>query len=78
MRFTAKDAPDWKRTTLDGSRSKTNPIGGPADLENLGDVRQTRWQRVVLPEQGNYGRWTADSWAPLEGRVFNGGIRLSF
>jgi iron complex outermembrane receptor protein len=54
------------------------PVRAFLNLENLGDVRQTRWQRVVLPEQGNYGRWTADSWAPLEGRVFNGGIRLSF
>ena len=48
------------------------------NLENLGDVRQTRWQRIVLPAQGDYGRWTADSWAQLEGRIFNGGIRFSF
>jgi len=53
------------------------PVRAFLNLENLGDVRQTRWQPVVLPEPGEYGRWTADSWAPLEGRLFNGGIRLS-
>jgi iron complex outermembrane receptor protein len=54
------------------------PVRAFLNLENLGDVRQTRWQPAVLPEQGQYGRWTTDSWAPLEGRIFNGGIRLSF
>jgi outer membrane receptor for ferrienterochelin and colicins len=24
------------------------------------------------------GRWTVDAWAPLEGRVINGGLRVSF
>ncbi len=24
------------------------------------------------------GRWTVDAWAPLDGRVLNGGIRLKF
>jgi outer membrane receptor for ferrienterochelin and colicins len=23
-------------------------------------------------------RWTVDAWAPLDGRVFNGGLRVSF
>jgi iron complex outermembrane receptor protein len=48
------------------------------NLENLTDVRQTRWQSMVLPRQGEYGRWTVDAWAPLEGRVFNGGIRVQW
>ena len=48
------------------------------NLENLTDVRQTRWQPTVLPERGEYGRWTVDTWAPLEGRVFNGGVRVEW
>ena len=40
--------------------------------------RQTRWDSVIRPTQGADGRWTVDAWAPLEGRVFNGGVRLEF
>jgi outer membrane receptor for ferrienterochelin and colicins len=45
---------------------------GPARLvvnfENITDVRQTKY-RLVLPERAPDGRWTTDTWAPLEGRV---------
>lgn len=46
------------------------------NLENVGDVRQTRWDPVVRPAQGVDGRWTVDAWAPLDGRVINGGVRV--
>ena len=48
------------------------------NLENLGDVRQTRWDPLVRPSQAPDGRWTVDAFAPLDGRVINGGIRLAF
>jgi iron complex outermembrane receptor protein len=48
------------------------------NLENLTDTRQTRHDPVVLPLTGPFGRRTTDSWAPLEGRVFNGGVRVAF
>jgi iron complex outermembrane receptor protein len=48
------------------------------NLENITDVRQTRFSPFVRPTAGAYGRWTTDEWAPLEGRVFNGGIRVLF
>jgi iron complex outermembrane receptor protein len=48
------------------------------NLENLTDRRQTRYDPVVLPSPGAWGRQTTDSWAPLEGRLFNGGVRLAF
>lgn len=48
------------------------------NAENLTDVRQTRWDPLVRPTRGVDGRWTVDAWAPLDGRVFNGGLRLSF
>ena len=46
--------------------------------ENLGNVRQTRYDPLVRPERHPDGRWTVDAWAPLDGRVVNGGIRLFF
>ncbi|MBB4638116.1 TonB-dependent receptor domain-containing protein [Longimicrobium terrae] len=53
---------------------------GPArafiNLENLLDVRQTRWDPLVLPARSREGRWTTDAWGPLEGRVINAGVRL--
>ncbi|HEU4559675.1 MAG TPA: TonB-dependent receptor [Longimicrobium sp.] len=54
---------------------------GPArafiNLENLLDVRQTRYDPLVLPARSREGRWTTDVWAPLEGRVINAGVRLT-
>jgi outer membrane receptor for ferrienterochelin and colicins len=46
------------------------------NAENLTDVRQTKWDPLVRPVPGADGRRTVDAWAPLDGRVFNGGIRL--
>jgi len=48
------------------------------NAENLGDVRQTGWDPLLRPSRGVDGRWTVDAWAPLDGRVFNGGIRWRF
>ncbi|MEO7275870.1 MAG: TonB-dependent receptor [Vicinamibacterales bacterium] len=48
------------------------------NAENLGGVRQTNWDSLVRPAQAVDGRWTVDAWAPLDGRVINGGIRLAF
>ena len=48
------------------------------NAENLGGVRQTRFDPLVRPFQAADGRWTVDAWAPLDGRVINGGMRLSF
>lgn len=48
------------------------------NLENLSNVRQTRWDALLLPSRESDGRWTVDAWAPLEGRVINGGARFTF
>jgi iron complex outermembrane receptor protein len=48
------------------------------NLENLTNVRQTRWDPLLLPTRESDGRWTVDAWAPLDGRVINGGARISF
>jgi outer membrane receptor for ferrienterochelin and colicins len=48
------------------------------NLENLTDVRQTRFDPLVLPVRAPDGRWTTDAWAPLDGRAVNGGVRLAW
>jgi iron complex outermembrane receptor protein len=48
------------------------------NLENLTDVRQTLWDALLLPARESDGRLTVDAWAPLDGRVVNGGVRFTF
>lgn len=48
------------------------------NAENLFDVRQTKHDPLILPARLPDGRWTVDAWAPLDGRVINGGVRFSF
>ena len=48
------------------------------NAENLGNLRQTDYDPLVRPERNPEGRWTVDAWAPLDGRVINGGIRVFF
>ena len=46
--------------------------------ENLTDVRQTRYDPLLRPQQAPDGRWTTDVWAPLDGRLINAGLRARF
>jgi iron complex outermembrane receptor protein len=48
------------------------------NAENLGNVRQTSYDPLVRPDRHPDGRWTVDAWAPLDGRVINGGVRVFF
>ena len=48
------------------------------NAEDLNNVRQTRFDPLIRPTQGSDGRWTVDAWAPLDGRIVNGGIRVRF
>jgi outer membrane receptor for ferrienterochelin and colicins len=48
------------------------------NAENLSDARQTRHDPLVRPFAAPDGRRTVDVWAPLEGRIFNAGIRVGF
>lgn len=43
--------------------------------ENLTNVKQTDWEPLLRPTRGIDGRWAVDAWAPLDGRVINGGVR---
>lgn len=48
------------------------------NLENLLDVRQTKDDPIVLPQRRPDGQWTTDAWAPADGFVANGGLRITF
>jgi outer membrane receptor for ferrienterochelin and colicins len=48
------------------------------NFENIGNVRQTRWDPLLLPARLPDGRRTTEAWAPLDGRVINAGVRLHF
>lgn len=48
------------------------------NAENLLDIRQTKYDPLLLPQRAPDGRWTVDAWAPTDGFVVNGGIRVRF
>jgi iron complex outermembrane receptor protein len=48
------------------------------NLENLGNVRQTRFDPLRLPARGSGGRWATDAWTELTGFTSNAGIRVAF
>jgi iron complex outermembrane receptor protein len=54
------------------------PFEVVANFENLLDVRQTRYDSLVLPTPATGGRWTTDVWAPLEGFMANVAVRFRF
>jgi len=48
------------------------------NLMNLTDVRQTRFDPLIRPTPGPGGNPVTESWAPLDGRSGNLGIRAEF
>ncbi len=48
------------------------------NLENLTNVRQTRYDPLLLPTRGQGGRWTTDAWTELTGFTANAGVRFGF
>ena len=48
------------------------------NIENVADIRQTKYDPLIRPTRLPDGRWTVDAWAPLDGRVVNGGVRLAW
>ncbi len=55
---------------------------GPAfvyvNAEDVGDVRQTKYDPLLRPAPLRDGRWATDEWAPIEGRAVNAGLRFRF
>lgn len=82
------------RQTLDDNpyRQKSRPyfeLGALAEVvlgkarlfinaENILNVRQTKYDPILLPQRSASGSWTVDAWSPTEGFVVNGGVRLKF
>ncbi len=48
------------------------------NAENLLNVRQTKEESLLLPEQAPSGRWTTDIWSRNDGFTLNAGIRIQF
>ncbi len=48
------------------------------NAENILNVRQTRYAPLLRRSRAADGQWTVDAWAPTDGFVLNGGIRLRF
>ena len=48
------------------------------NAENLLNVRQTKEEPLVLPEQAPSGRWTTDIWSRNDGFTVNAGLRFQF
>ena len=48
------------------------------NVENLADIRQTKYDPLIRPTPLPDGRWTVEAWAPLDGRVWNGGVRVGW
>ena len=48
------------------------------NAENILNIRQTKYDPLLLRTRAPDGSWTLDVWAPTEGFVLNGGVRLRF
>jgi outer membrane receptor for ferrienterochelin and colicins len=48
------------------------------NLENILNVRQTRYNSLLRSSRAPDGQWTVDAWAPTDGFVVNAGVRLRF
>ena len=48
------------------------------NAENLLNVRQTKEDSLVLPEQAPSGRWTTNIWSRNDGFTVNAGLRVQF
>jgi outer membrane receptor for ferrienterochelin and colicins len=55
---------------------------GPAILfafaKNITGVKQSQFFPVLLTASGPAGQWTRDAWGPLDGFVFNAGVRVKY
>ncbi|MBE0368172.1 TonB-dependent receptor plug domain-containing protein [Pseudoalteromonas aurantia] len=48
------------------------------NAENLLNIRQTKEDTLILPEQSPSGRWTTDIWSRNDGFTVNAGVRIQF
>jgi outer membrane receptor for ferrienterochelin and colicins len=60
------------------AEKRFGPVKVFLNAENLTNTRQTKFDPLILRAPGPDGRWTVDAWAPLDGRTFNAGVRVTF
>ncbi|AWB65600.1 TonB-dependent receptor [Saccharobesus litoralis] len=48
------------------------------NAENLLNIRQTKQDPLLLPQQAASGRWTTDIWSRNDGFIMNAGVRFQF
>jgi iron complex outermembrane receptor protein len=49
-----------------------------ANAKNLTGVHQLQYGPVLRPSSGAAGQWADNAWAPLDGRVINAGLRVTY
>jgi outer membrane receptor for ferrienterochelin and colicins len=74
--YRAESLPYWVFGLL--VERRIGPFRVFLNAEDIGDVRQTRHDPLVLPQELPDGRRTVEAWGPLEGRVLNVGLRYRF
>lgn len=71
-----KSKPYWHLGLL--GQITTGRVSWFLNAENLLDIRQTKHDRLLLPEQAPSGRWTTDIWSRNDGFTVNAGLRIKF
>ncbi len=71
-----RSKPYWHLGLL--AQITTGNISWFINAENLLDVRQTKDDSLLLPEQAPSGRWTTDIWSRNDGFTVNAGLRIQF
>ena len=61
---------------IEGHRDRAANRSGPLHPVVQEFQRQLRTDPLLRPTRSREGLWITDVWAPLEGRVFNGGVRV--
>jgi iron complex outermembrane receptor protein len=74
--YRSESEPYWVLGVL--AERRVGPVRLFVNFENLLDTRQTTHDRLVLPSRSPEGEWVTGVWAPLDGRVINGGGRWTF
>jgi iron complex outermembrane receptor protein len=57
---------------------QVGPVFLYINAEDVGDVRQTKYDPLLRRTPLRDGRWTTDEWAPIDGRSINAGLRFRF
>jgi outer membrane receptor for ferrienterochelin and colicins len=74
--YRERSNPYWHLGLL--AQITTGHVSWFINAENLLNVRQTKEDSLLLPEQASSGRWTTDIWSRNDGFTVNAGVRIQF